>query len=451
MEKKRKFRISNLNTAALIAIAVITVFIVIQIGGVTESFSVLQKSVTDYSAYQTAFSDMKDASAYLTSESRYFAATGDREHLDNYMTEVNVTKRRDKALETISGGSYGDALTDDIERAAGTSNELALIEMYAMSLAAESYGLDISDAGFDEFGIALTEEDHSLTPDDKRDKAISMLFDDRYADMKDTIEGSVYTGVQKLVGQIEETEQSSLSELRRLLGILTVLTVILAACALAAIIITMRMLALPMKKGIEAIRKDEKLSTRGAYEYAALADAYNREHEKKAVSMEALSYEASHDELTGIYNRKMFEQKRLEVMSGDCALIIVDVDLFKSINDTYGHSTGDEVIKKTARLLADSFRSNDYVCRIGGDEFAVLLSSIKPEYSEPILEKIQSIRDRLRGNGDLPDVTLSIGIAFRDSDSAEDLFKKADAALYESKRNGRNRTTVYSPDIPLGE
>ena len=139
----------------------------------------------------------------------------------------------------------------------------------------------------------------------------------------------------------------------------------------------------------------------------------------------------------------------MELMSGDCALIIIDVDLFKSINDTYGHSTGDMVICRTAKLLSESFRSNDYVCRIGGDEFAVLLSSIKPGNEKPILDKIQTLRDNLKNQPDIPEVTLSIGMAFRENDSADDLFRRADAALYESKRQGRNRTTLYSPGMEM--
>ncbi|MBQ3273771.1 MAG: GGDEF domain-containing protein [Christensenellaceae bacterium] len=452
MEKagsKKKLRIINVYIIALTAIVFISALIIVHIGDINTNFLALRDNITNYSDYQTAFSDMKDASAFLTSESRYFVATGNTAHLNAYMTEVNDVKRREKSLDIISGGDYGKRLSDDIVRATTMSDELAQVEMYAMSLAAQSYGIDISDTALNDTGIELSKEDLALTPDEQKDKALDMLFNDHYAEIKSTIESSVYDGTSKLVGQIEADSQQSLSKLSDLLVTETVLTLLLVGCAVAAILITLLMLAIPMRKGIDAIGKDEKLDTRGSYEYAALAEAYNRMHDKKAVSMEVLSYEASHDELTGIYNRKMFEQKRMELMSGDCALIIIDVDLFKSINDTYGHSTGDMVICRTAKLLSESFRSNDYVCRIGGDEFAVLLSSIKPGNEKPILDKIQTLRDNLKNQPDIPEVTLSIGMAFRENDSADDLFRRADAALYESKRQGRNRTTLYSPGMEM--
>ena len=148
MEKagsKKKLRIINVYIIALTAIVFISALIIVHIGDINTNFLALRDNITNYSDYQTAFSDMKDASAFLTSESRYFVATGNTAHLNAYMTEVNDVKRREKSLDIISGGDYGKRLSDDIVRATTMSDELAQVEMYAMSLAAQSYGIDISD------------------------------------------------------------------------------------------------------------------------------------------------------------------------------------------------------------------------------------------------------------------------------------------------------------------
>ena len=159
----------------------------------------------------------------------------------------------------------------------------------------------------------------------------------------------------------------------------------------------------------------------------------------------ALSYEATHDAVTGIYNRKMFETVRERMKDSDIALLLLDVDLFKGINDQYGHQTGDLVLKTTADILLDCFRAEDYVCRIGGDEFAVIMVSMKPELEYVVRNKIELLRSRIAEVKDIPEVTVSIGVAYSHDDSPEeDLFRKADRALYTAKENGRNGFAFYS-------
>ena len=94
-------------------------------------------------------------------------------------------------------------------------------------------------------------------------------------------------------------------------------------------------------------------------------------------------------------------------------MIICDVDIFKHVNDTYGHSVGDQILKKVASLLQTTFRSIDYVCRIGGDEFAVILVDVSQEPDYTVRDKITTINDQLScPTYDLPAVSLSVGVAF---------------------------------------
>lgn len=121
------------------------------------------------------------------------------------------------------------------------------------------------------------------------------------------------------------------------------------------------------------------------------------------------------------------------------ACIIIDVDKFKEINDTYGHQTGDLALKRVAELLKSCFRANDFPIRYGGDEFIVIMTEITPEQSGVIERKLTYINEALQSilEEGIPKMSVSVGVAFSAHGYSEELFEKADAALYETKQNGR--------------
>ena len=147
---------------------------------------------------------------------------------------------------------------------------------------------------------------------------------------------------------------------------------------------------------------------------------------------------ANIDPLTGLYNRRIIE--RIRTCSG---ILMCDIDNFKTINDTYGHDVGDYAIKSVANILLKNTRANDYVCRLGGDEFFVVFTNCEEEI---ILERCNKINREISSEIKLPDhiVTLSMGIAYnKDNESVKTLLTKADEALYISKNNGKNQASVY--------
>lgn len=156
------------------------------------------------------------------------------------------------------------------------------------------------------------------------------------------------------------------------------------------------------------------------------------------------------DPLTRVLNRRGFEHSLDQVFSatdGDSApfsLVLIDVDHFKKINDIYGHATGDRVLKEVATIISDSVCKTDIVCRLGGEEFAILLSHCAPEaagaLTEGIREKIEQRKFHLFGESF--SVTISAGISSTRDElvkGSNDLYIFADEALYEAKRGGRNR------------
>jgi len=166
---------------------------------------------------------------------------------------------------------------------------------------------------------------------------------------------------------------------------------------------------------------------------------------------EMMTFKAEHDALTGILNRTAYENltMTLSTTTFPIALMVLDVDKFKGINDTYGHDVGDVVLQHVAALLKGSFRASDYVIRLGGDEFTVIMTNFPSGDVERITNKVNAINEMLQNpEGDMPKTSISVGIAFSDCGFTGDLFKSADIALYYTKNTTRCGWTVYDETLP---
>lgn len=162
------------------------------------------------------------------------------------------------------------------------------------------------------------------------------------------------------------------------------------------------------------------------------------------------------DPLTGTFNRRKFHQVLDRAVSNAerhdhrFALLMIDIDHFKSINDTYGHQTGDEVLRSVSAQMAKTVRSADQLFRIGGEEFCLLANVAAEEDIWPLAEKLRTAiaAYSLPGVGR---VTASIGVAyFREGDTQESIYARADDAMYEAKRKGRNCVAQASFESPDG-
>lgn len=147
------------------------------------------------------------------------------------------------------------------------------------------------------------------------------------------------------------------------------------------------------------------------------------------------------DPLTGLYNRRGMQIFLKEVVSleRDFAVLAIDIDFFKKVNDTYGHDQGDIVLKTLASFMNDNFRDGDICCRIGGEEFIVLMITSDPKVAYNAAERLRKTMESSNINSIGP-ITISIGIAFwpKSSGSVTEVFKMADNKLYQAKNNGRN-------------
>lgn len=179
------------------------------------------------------------------------------------------------------------------------------------------------------------------------------------------------------------------------------------------------------------------------------------EHEHVKL-VQALEKKANYDDLTGLANRSLMRD-RLKMALADAkrsststAVILMDLDNFKRVNDTYGHTAGDRLLTTIADRLAASLRDVDTIARLGGDEFVVIVTTTTPAEIEHVVDRI----DRVLDDAPTPeaasiDVSFSMGISVfpRDAGSSEELLRMADIALYEAKHAGKNTYRYYDPSM----
>lgn len=167
------------------------------------------------------------------------------------------------------------------------------------------------------------------------------------------------------------------------------------------------------------------------------------------------------DELTGLYNRRSMQAEMETFLEhsgyegGNLALVLIDLDEFKQINDTYGHPVGDAVLKAVAGIIRSSIRRIDLPCRVGGDELAVVFPQVGGDLArtraEEIRDKIASHPFEIRGGLTRLRLSVSLGGALHlPGESVESLVQRADESLYESKRGGKNQVSWAASTDPEG-
>ncbi|MDF1884048.1 EAL domain-containing protein, partial [Sulfurimonas sp. SAG-AH-194-C21] len=172
---------------------------------------------------------------------------------------------------------------------------------------------------------------------------------------------------------------------------------------------------------------------------------------------EQLEYQANHDKLTGLPNRVLFLNKLMEniqsakAQENILAVLFIDLDNFKEINDSLGHDVGDKVLVEVSRRMKEVMRSSDTLARLGGDEFAIIVNDLPniENVSSIIQEGMQILTQPLSIENNILHISMSIGISIypEDGENSNKLVKNADAAMYKAKHNGRNRYCYYNEEM----
>ena len=443
----KRIRIRNVSIWSMIAAVIVGLLFLVISYWSNQEFHVLETSTEQYIACEQAAKELKDASNYLTEQVRLYAMTGQQEYMDNYFREAKETRRRENALEELQKYFDGTHTFSTLQTAMGYSRELMKTEYYAMRLVLEAKEIP-SENWFEELKeVEISDLDERLSNEDKMERAQWMVCDAAYQTVRTQIEDQVAECMDSLTEQTHNQQgraEAIFSDMYRKLelGIIVLVALMLVVC-----VIIRRLIVVPIVKCNKSIEEGKTFPVEGAEELQVMAETYNKVYRENKEAQMLIRHKAEHDGLTDLLNRGSFDKLLKLYENGEVpfALIILDVDSFKKINDTYGHTAGDAALKRVAELLMRTFRSIDYVCRIGGDEFAIIMVEMTSDLKYTIQEKIQSINETLKiAEGDIPATSLSVGVAFSDrANPGKTIYGDADQALYKVKANGKAGCDFY--------
>lgn len=412
MRAKRKIEIRKVSCVGLwitLLLALAFVFLIIQ--GENEFFA-LNESTEQYIQAEKAVQQFEKGADYLTEQVRMYVMTGDTSYMDAYFVESNQVKSREKALDIFKNYFDRTSSFSALKAALDSSLELMTTEYYAMRLVCEANDVLQSSWPDEIKAVELSKEDEKLSDDEKIKKAQHLVTEKTYQEMKDIITEEVTNCETKLIRQTRHYQGKTMTIFSSMYSKLQIGIVLMVLLMISSYVMMRRLIVKPLISYDESIKLGEILPVIGAVELQNLAVTYNE-----------------------IYVANKETEK----------LILVDVDVFKAVNDTFGHGIGDQILRKVASILKKQFRNIDYVCRIGGDEFAVIMVNSASDKRCTIQKKIEEANEELSNPTDsLPAVSLSVGVAFSDRKNPKgSISNDADTALYYIKEHGRHNCGFY--------
>lgn len=350
-------------------------------------------------------------------------------------------------MRTLKCRFEGTDAYESLRTAMDESNELMNTEFYAMRLICEANGIDPSP--WPEIASCqISDEDSRTSHDSMIYKAQNLVSDSKYQEAKDSINSHTSDCIAKVTDATIGSQNRAASVFDGIYGTIEACVAIYIALTLVICALVRRAIVKPLLSFGDSIKANQLFPVQGAGELQVLAETYNRVFTENETTHMIVKHQAEHDPLTDLLNRGSFDKalKLHDDGEHDFALILADVDLFKSVNDTFGHAVGDQILKRVSSLLQVAFRNTDFVCRIGGDEFAVIMADVTSDLQYVVQEKIDFVNKELSKPIDgMPQVTLSAGAAFANrSNHGNNIYKDADDALYHTKESGRGGCSFYS-------
>ena len=428
---------------------VIVAMLIVSLYMLSYQFTNVKKTTEDYVNLKLSAMDVQSASDYLTDQARSFVVTGDDEYIFNYMDESFNAKRREIALNTLHNKLGDIKAYQDLNKAVDSSVALMNTEYYAMRLTIQAFGNDynpdsystVEKKGYCEYiqtyvmTVNLTSEDLALSVEGQKQKAIEYVYGNDYQKQKNNISSAIVSSVNEIDGLLERNVIESSDQLNRVLVVQQIFIAVLVVFFVIAVVFIRYGLLKPISIAIHKISRRESLDgTRGLREYKYLVSAYNEARNISLDNAQKLTYIAEHDKLTGVLNRTGYDSVYHDLNLDKTIFILIDLDDFKSVNDNFGHSVGDKLLKRVSDILTKFF-PRDFVCRIGGDEFAVLIFDYNDDIRKDLMRKFDAIEEEISTVRDsLPRGTISVGIAFgNNKDNTDSLYRKADRAMYHIK------------------
>lgn len=434
-------KIKTFNACMIVVACILYALLLYATATMTSRYNEFIKHNEEYIACNEDATKMNAASDYLTDQVRMFTQNMDTKHMSLYFQEANESKRREKAINDLQKHNPNQEEAESLQAARAASMDLMSREIYAMKLICEANAYEQQQIPEEVRKVQLTAHDKMLSNEEKINKARDMVYDRGYMDAKALIKSHTDHFVNSLIRHTSDRQKNSMEALEKSLFNQRILISLLFVMNLVTFGVITLLIVKPLNVYMKCIRDKMRLETQGAYEFKYFAMTYNDIYELNEANEAMLVHRATHDPLTGIMNRSAFDHLRDLLKKSDTplALVLIDVDKFKQINDTYGHEVGDKVLKKIGKMLNSFFRSDDYPIRIGGDEFVILMNDVEHTSRKAITHKINLINKEMQDTSDgLPCVTISVGVAFSLKGYNDDLYKQADKALYAVKEQGRS-------------
>ncbi len=454
MKKERKgVHFGVLNGLSAVVIILFTAALIAANLWVDERYHYLTKGTDTIMVCQQATWDMHDGSDRLTSQARLYVITQQRKYMHNYFQELNVTRTREKALESVENVGEAVNFREALKRGLELSNQLTRREIYAMALAASTTSEPLSEFPSEIQEVSLDAADLGLSYEGRLDRAAELMFGTAYDQAKAEITSFINSAQDNLLVVVNNNRDLRRAQLEQALRLQRILLTAMVIFNFSTILVMIWVVSVPLTAYAKRIQEGKALEPRGAFELRRLASNYNRAWAANVATNQQLQEMADTDGLTGLRNRSAFDKLRMSfrTTTTPLALALFDVDHFKDVNDDYGHEAGDRVLQKIAELLRASFRPTDFPCRVGGDEFAVIVTDVHPETQCALREKVAAINRALRAT--FPYSSISVGVAFSPAGFHPKLYSQADKALYAAKASHNGDFAVYDQmitDNPTG-
>ena len=438
-------RLSRVNIVLLAVTVIGSIGMIIATNRLNSAYQQLIEETGKYINTQQDAGMIEEFSGSMLSESRSFLQTGDPAHVMAFYSQMDVIRRQLDG--SGAAGAQGTAASDRyLEEAVEAFRTLAEQDAYAMRLKAETLPVSLDSYPAEFAGTEIRPEDAALDAEQKLAKAQEILDRTDYSAIRSRLSDRVDASHRAASETVQQQMGVTTARIRQELLLLRTFGVVFLVIAVLAMLSNLLLIILPINRSVSNLDNREEIPEQGSFEMRNLARVYNEVLRDSTEKQEELEYSATHDALTGVYNRAAFDREYDRCRNDRIGIAIVDVDGFKHYNDIYGHDVGDHVLRRVTETIGSKFRKEDHISRIGGDEFVIIMKNTGSAQSEDIKLKIDEINEELvkeRRKG-MPPISVSVGAAFWDRENpGPDILKDADKALLQMKQNGKLGCRIY--------
>lgn len=438
-------RLSRVNIVLLAVTVIGSIGMIIATNRLNSAYQQLIEETGKYINTQQDAGMIEEFSGSMLSESRSFLQTGDPAHVMAFYSQMDVIRRQLDSSGTSE--TKGTAASDRyLEEAVEAFRTLAEQDAYAMRLKAETLPVSLGSYPAKFAGTEIRPEDAALDAEQKLAKAQEILDRTDYSAIRSRLSDRVDASHRAASETVQQQMGVTTARIWQELLLLRTFGVVFLVIAVLAMLSNLLLIILPINRSVSNLDNREEIPEQGSFEMRNLARVYNEVLRDSTEKQEELEYSATHDALTGVYNRAAFDREYDRCRNDRIGIAIVDVDGFKHYNDVYGHDVGDHVLRRVTETIGSKFRKEDHISRIGGDEFVIIMKNTGSAQSEDIKLKIDEINEELvkeRRKG-MPPISVSVGAAFWDRENpGPDILKDADKALLQMKQNGKLGCRIY--------